>query len=175
MPFVILRWLLAVTSVFILSLAIMAVSTKVSAHQLKIASTTVLFNERTGNIEIMHRFILHDAEHAVRDLFDRKADIHQREATRQQFSDYVMQAFALADHHQQQLPLMRVGHEVQGVNFWVYQETPIPADLTQLQIKHKALHDLWPDQQNLVNVEGLGAVKSVIFTAESDWQAVQLN
>ncbi len=40
-----------------------------AAHQQKIAITTVLFNPRTQNIEIMHRFNLHDAEHAVKALF----------------------------------------------------------------------------------------------------------
>ena len=45
------------------------------AHQQKIAITTVLFNPRTENIEIMHRFNLHDAEHAVKAMFKKTADI----------------------------------------------------------------------------------------------------
>ena len=32
------------------------------AHQDREAITQVLFNPRTGNIEVMHRFLLHDVE-----------------------------------------------------------------------------------------------------------------
>ena len=45
------------------------------AHQLKSSVTTVLFNQRTHNIELMHRFYLHDTEHAVGNLFKGKVDI----------------------------------------------------------------------------------------------------
>src|SRR5690554_5593646 len=111
-----------------------------SAHQLKTASTTVLFNERTGNIEVAHRFFLHDAEHAVKQLFDKKADIHQFEATRQKFSAYVQQHFSLQTLTEEPLVLVHVGYEIEGNNFWVYQETPVTDAVDSgLQIRHKAL------------------------------------
>src|SRR5690554_1457439 len=134
-----------------------------SAHQLKTASTTVLFNERSGNIEVVHRFYRHDAEHAVKQLFDKKADIHQLERTKEQFSTYVQQRFLLQDLNQKVLPLTEVGYEVEGTNFYVYQETPIVANLKGLRISHKALQDIWRSQQNLVNVEGNGPIQSVTF------------
>ncbi|RUO47898.1 DUF6702 family protein [Pseudidiomarina donghaiensis] len=140
-----------------------------SAHQLKTASTTILFNERTGNIEVLHRFFLHDAEHAVKQLFDKEADIHQLERTREQFSDYVQQRFSLATLDNQTLPLSHVGYEIDGNNFWVYQETPVVANLKGLKIRHKALQDVWQSQQNLVNVEGNGPLQSVTFKAADNW------
>ena len=47
----------------------------VSAHQQKTAFSTVLFNPRSENIEIMHRFRVHDAEHAVKQILGKDADI----------------------------------------------------------------------------------------------------
>lgn len=141
----------------------------VSAHQLKTASTTVLFNERTGNIEVIHRFFLHDAEHAVKQLFDKNADIHQLETTRKQFSDYVEQRFGLETLDKQPLKLKSVGYEIDGNNFWVYQETPIEPGLKGLRIRHSALQDIWQSQQNLVNVEGNGPLQSLIFRAADEW------
>jgi hypothetical protein len=42
------------------------VSTKLAfAHQQKAAETTVLFNKRSGQLEVSHRFYMHDTEHAV--------------------------------------------------------------------------------------------------------------
>ena len=35
-------------------------SLQLSAHEMKSAITKVLFNQRTGNVEIMHRFYVHD-------------------------------------------------------------------------------------------------------------------
>lgn len=133
------------------------------AHQQKEAITRVLFNERTGQLEVMHRFLLHDAEHAVRELFDPRADLLRSEETRARFAAYVHQRFALRDQAGRSLPLTPVGHEIEGRFLWIYAETPIPAGLEALTIAHRALRDLWPDQVNLVNVERGGAVESALF------------
>ena len=55
------------------------------AHQLKASVTTVLFNKRTNNIELMHRFYLHDTEHAVEHLFDGNADILSNKEDQKRF------------------------------------------------------------------------------------------
>ena len=65
------------------------------AHQLKASVTTVLFNKRTNNIELMHRFYLHDTEHAVEHLFDGNADILSNKEDQKRFADYVESHIAL--------------------------------------------------------------------------------
>lgn len=144
-----------------------------AAHQLKTAVTTVLFNERTGNIEVMHKFNLHDAEHAVAVLFDAKgADVHDNPETRAQFVDYVMTRFKLRTLAGEALPLTPVGEQIDGANLWVYQEVAIPKSVTGLKLQHKALQDIWASQQNLVNIEGRGSLQSVTFQVEDDWLEV---
>ena len=140
------------------------VSTSAKAHQIKAAITTVLFNARTENIEVMHRFNLHDAEHAVKALFDKHADIMDDSDTQQKFADYVAQHFAILDANGEVLKLADVGFEVEGKHFWVYQETAEPPTLVGLQIRHNALRDLWPKQVNTLNVEGKGDIKTLTFT-----------
>lgn len=148
----------------------------VAAHQLKSGVTTILFNQRTGNIEVMHRFVLHDAEHAVGELFNkRQADIHTDEETRALFAAYVLESFNLATLDGQQLPLEAVGYQVDGRDFWVYQEAPIPKELSGLAVRQKALQELWPEQQNLVNIEGKGGIKSLQFNAKDDWLTVSFD
>ncbi len=136
----------------------------ISAHQQKTAISTVLFNPRSENIEIMHRFRVHDAEHAVKEIFGKKADIISSKDTQQQFSDYVHQRFSLFDQHAQALPLKMVGFEIEGKFFWVYQETTQPTELANLSIRHNALRDLWPEQVNTINVEGKGELQTVTFS-----------
>ena len=54
---------------FLLIIVCFLIAAPSMAHQLKSSVTTVLFNQRTHNIELMHRFYLHDTEHAVGSLF----------------------------------------------------------------------------------------------------------
>lgn len=150
-----------VLSVLCLVLLLGGVSS-VGAHQQKSAITRVLFNERTGNVEVMHRFQLHDAEHAVREIFGGEADILASEAIRERFAAYVGKRFELYSDNCP-LELSAVGTEIDGRFLWVYQETPIPETLSSLTIRHEALRDIWPAQVNLVNVERGQDIHSVNF------------
>lgn len=125
------------------------------AHQMKSAISKVLFNPRTGNLEVMHRFYLHDAEHAVKHLQHKKADLVNDAASRQQFAEYVAQHFQLSvieslaplnttasvttaapatngPHGVKPAKLLKLsllGAELDGRFVWVYQETPLPVQL----------------------------------------------
>ncbi len=142
------------------------------AHQQQAALTRVLFNGRSGNVEVMHRFLVHDAEHAVRQLLDPEADIIASAPAREQFAQYVIERFSLLGLEGNTLPLEYVGQEIDGIFLWVYQEMPIPVQLNGLSIIHNALRDLWPEQNNLVNIERDGMVQTLNFTGTVEWQSV---
>ena len=144
-----------------------------SAHQQKMAITTVLFNPRTKNLEIMHRFDLHDAEHAVKEIFDGDADIMQSKNTQSDFANYVVKRFAIYNMQKAELPLTFVGTELEGQHFWVYQETPAPANMEGMYIKHNALRDIWHTQTNTINVEGMGDIQTLIFTDSTELLSVE--
>lgn len=148
-------------------MAALLLTPMVQAHQQKEAITRVLFNPRTNNIEVMHRFLLHDVEHAVKALREGKADILSSKSDRDFFADYVYQRFSITDQDGRVLPLTPVGNEIEGRFLWVYSETPIPPTLSALRVQHNALRDIWPVQVNLVNVEHNGTVKSASFTGGS--------
>lgn len=158
-----MRWLFAL-------LLAACVCGQLAAHEMKAALTKVLFNQRSGNIEVMHRFYVHDAEHGVKQLFDKSADLLNSEQTQQTFSQYVSEHFALTTLAGEAISLTLVGGQLDGRFFWVYQEAPIPAELQGLRIKHNALQALWPAQVNTVNIEGRGEVKSLSFDNKTSWQ-----
>lgn len=143
-------------------------------HQQKEAITRVLFNPRTDNIEVMHRFLLHDAEHAVKELRGGKANILDSLDDREFFSSYVQRRFAITDQDGRTLPLKPVGHEIDGRFLWVYAETTIPANISSLTLRHDVLRDIWPEQVNLVNVELNGDVKSATFMGGSRELTIEL-
>lgn len=146
-----------------------------TAHQQKAAITKVLFNPRTGNIEVMHRFYLHDAEHAVRQIFGQNADIISSKEAQSLFADYVSERFAMTDDGVTPLPLTAVGFEIERQFFWVYQETPAKDGIEELTFRHDALRDLWPEQINTINVEGVGAVKTATFEGTIEVASVTLD
>lgn len=148
---------------------------QVQAHQQKAAITKILFNPRTNNIEVMHRFVLHDAEHAVRHIFGGSADIISDVETQAKFAAYVRDRFGLIDSEGNELPLAPIGFETERGYFWVYDETPIKPEMGALSIRHNALRDLWPEQINTVNVEGLDEIKTATFEGSVELLTVDLH
>lgn len=147
----------------------------VAAHQLKAAMTTVLINERSGNIELMHRFYLHDTEHAVESLLGGHADLFKSAEDRENFAKYVSRKVALQLADKTPLKLSLVGQEIDGKFFWVYQETQIPAKFNALRMQQGALRDVWSEQVNMVNFEGKGKVKTLHFDGEDNWLTVHFD
>lgn len=146
-----------------------------AAHEINAAVTSILFNPRTESIEVMHRFSLHDAEHAVKRLFEKKADIFKSPTTQQQFADYVQRHFAIRIQDEQQIPLKAVGHEIDGKYFWVYQEVAMPEKLTHLMVKHDVLREIWPAQINTVNIEGHGKLQTLTFSDNASWLGLAIS
>ncbi|TDF35460.1 hypothetical protein EYS14_18750 [Alteromonadaceae bacterium M269] len=145
------------------------------AHQQKAAISSVLFNPRTKNIEVSHRFYLHDAEHAVKKIFGGDADIYQSADTQQKFANYVIERFAMYNNEEKQVELSTVGFEQEGKFFWVYQETAQPPELKGLTIAHHALRDIWPEQVNTINVEGKGDLQTLTFAQSVELLKVEFD
>ena len=141
------------------------------AHEQKTAVTRILFNDSSGNIEVIHRFFIHDAEHAASVVFGEAQNLIESADSRKLFSNYVMNRFAIAAEGSRgdstELKLQYVGEEIEGQFLWVYQEAGQLQDVKSLSVVNVALRDIWPDQANLVNVEKDGQIYSLYF-ADSD-------
>lgn len=140
---------------------LIGVACHVQAHQQKEAISSILFNDRTGNIEIAHRFYVHDAEHAVKHLLNNKADLIQDNKAQSAFADYVTKRFQLKLDQSTPLILQTVGFEVVDKFFWVYQEKAYLSKPKQIEVKFDALMELWASQRNIINFEGLGPIRSL--------------
>ena len=149
-----------------------------AAHEQKTAVTRILFNDSTGNIEVMHRFFIHDAEHAAGVVFAKAQNLMESADSRKLFSNYVMNRFAIAAEDSRgetaELNLQYVGEEIEGQFLWVYQEAKQLQDLNALSVVHVALRDVWPDQANLVNVEKDGQIYSLSFVDSAESLRVEL-
>lgn len=161
------------TRYYFVATLLLMMSGLAQAHQMNTAITKVLFNPRTHSVEIMHRFYLHDAEHALSELAGRQILLVEDALAREQFGHYVASHFAMGFGKPEPQALTDVGQEVDGKFIWVYQEVALPATVKELWFRFDALQEQWPEQVNQVNVEGLGAVKSLRFDRQSAWQSLQ--
>ncbi|MFT5521867.1 MAG: hypothetical protein ACI9IA_002473 [Enterobacterales bacterium] len=134
-------------------IAFFLMSSQLLAHQKKEAITRVIFNERLNNIEIIHRFSIHDAEHAAKMLFGKSTDLIDSPDSQEQFANYVLENFSISKNAETPITLTSVGFEIDARYIWIYQETALQSDIESLLITHNALRDVWPDQVNLLNVE----------------------
>ncbi len=155
-------------------LSLLTLGFSAHSHKMKSAFTIVLFNDRTGNLEVMHRLVLHDAEEAAWRLFDTKSDIIADEKTQAKFAAYVEQRFELKNQDGQKIPLEMVGFQNDEGYFWVYQEVKIPDNLTRLKVRHDALREIWTEQFNIVNIDGIGTTTSLHFSDSDTWRSIEI-
>ncbi|WNC67672.1 hypothetical protein RI845_14240 [Thalassotalea nanhaiensis] len=165
----------------LLAVVTLLTSNLAAAHQQKEAYSTILFNDRTQNIEVSHRFYIHDAEHALVKLLNKHADLIGSVDTQKEFAEYIQNKFRLLDDNKQLLPLGSVGFEIEGKFFWVYQEIKQPEVLTAVYVKMAALQDVWPGQINQINVEHSDIKakskksRSVRISEHDDWQRITVD
>ncbi|WP_137224900.1 MULTISPECIES: DUF6702 family protein [Shewanella] len=145
-----------------------------NAHQQKEAYTSIVFNQHSGMLEIQHRFYLHDAEHAAQQVIDKNTDIISDPVSREAFAYYAISTFSMQDQQQHPLTLTYVGTELQGKYLWVYQETPITADMEGFYLKMTTLQELWSKQVNHINVERDKKVNSVRLHVGENWHYVEV-
>ncbi len=136
------------------------------AHEQKTSITEILFNPNTGNVEVSHRLNLHDAEHAVQDIWG-EADLISQTEHLDRLALYVRGNFFMAAHGKP-LALKPVGAEIDGPYVWVYDEITIPKKRIRiLTVENYILRDVWKEQANLVNLE-IGEFRSSVFFAGKD-------
>ena len=159
-------------------LGLLVISTG-EAHQQKNAVTRILFNENTGNIEVMHRLFIHDAEHAAGLIFGERQMLAESRESRELFSSYVINRFSIEasfrEGNSEVLGLSYVGEEVDGQFLWVYQEIPAQDDIMAFTIVNLTLRDVWSDQSNLVNIERDGRIYSLTFDGSAEELTVKLD
>lgn len=149
------------------------------AHQQKTAVTRILFNPNTGNIEVMHRFFIHDAEHAAGQIFGERQTLAESGESRQLFGSYVINRFSVeadySDGSSEPLALNYVGTEVDGQFIWVYQEVAAAEGIVGMTIVNLALRDVWSDQSNLVNIERDDKIYSLTFENAAEMLSIELD
>lgn len=156
----------------LVALLLLGLAATATAHQLQAALTTIEVNPRSQLVEIVHRFYAHDAEHALAEVAGTEGDIHTDSALQQAFGRYVARHFSLIDAEGTPLEPELVGAEVEGDFLWVYQQLPGEAFDRIARVGHDSLQEVWPDQENRVNLRRDDGVRTLILRSGDDPAAV---
>lgn len=130
------------------------------AHESPHVLSTVETNPRTGQLEVIHRFGLHDVEHAVRRFDWGSTDVLANARDRQRFSAYVQDRFSLRIDGEP-VPLALVGQELEGRYLWVYQEAGQPGPAQSVKVINRVLSE--PPRHHLVKVQLKNIEGSLVF------------
>jgi hypothetical protein len=164
--------------VMLLALVCLVFANPVSGHEQKAALTRIVFNPNTDNLEVMHRFFLHDAEHAARQLFGESINMIESAEDRELFASYVRNRFSITaisnSGEETVLKLNYVGQETDRRFVWIYQEISAPDDVIAMTIFNTVLRDVWSDQSNLINIEKGDAIYSLNLDGSRESGSVDL-
>ncbi len=147
-----------------LLLLALVLAAPLSAHQQKIAISTVALNPRTAMIEVAHQVPVHDAEHALTVQGAKSPDIVGSDASREAFARYAARRFLLIVNGAIVSPDY-VGSEIIGGSLWVYQEAPAPQGELRIRLNSQILTDVWARQENRVNIGSGTQVTTFVFKA----------
>lgn len=153
-------------------LAALLLAFPASAHQQKITISTISHNPRSDMLEVVHLIPLHDAEEALEaqpNIADRAAgntiaDIINDIESRRAFVRYLAARFSI-EVDQQNVELTLLGSEIDGGKLIVYQEAPSPGRGTEMFVRSQLLTDIWPSQENRINLGAGTQVETLIFKA----------
>lgn len=148
----------------VLTALALAAAPGATAHRAKAALTSVVWNERTGLLEITHRLHVHDAREALARVTDlEQPDLGSLEA-RARLALYVEKHFGLAEPGGDALALELVGAELDGDHVFVFQEAALESPPGALEVRCDFLQEVFPSQLNTVNVEIGGPVRTLVFS-----------
>lgn len=123
----------------------------VHAHRMKAGATEIAVNERSGEMEIIHRVYAHDLLEALGDLEMEEADFLSSPSGLQQVEDLVRAEFRVAEGDGRLLNLSYIGAELDGEFAWIYFTAPVPEDTSSFVVDNDLLSNAFEDQVMMTN------------------------
>lgn len=145
------------------------------AHRAAEALSIIEFNPRTGAVEVVHRFNLHDVDHVFSKRLGRPVTLGDSRETFEAVVAHIAEAFTLTALDGTPIPLELAGMETRRGDLLAYYEAPRPAGLKGFAVSNTLLMPDLPGQTNRVNVELPGAVRTLVFSGGSEVKTVRFD
>lgn len=123
----------------------------VHAHRMKAGATEIAVNERTGEMEIIHRVYAHDLLEALGNLELDETELLSSQSGLAQIEQLVRAEFRVAEGDGRLLELTYVGAELDGEFAWIYFTAPVPANTSSFVVDNDLLSNAFEDQVMMTN------------------------
>lgn len=158
-----MRWTLRIRLIVFSLLAL--ISASAALHKFYVSKTTILFNERTQQFEITCKFFTDDLESTL--MQGRKELLHlglenEAASTNSLIEDYVKNHFRIVMDNET-IAYRFVGKEVESDLTYVYLEFFRVPQFHSMKIENTLLVDLFPEQQNIVDLTMNSTTQTLIF------------
>lgn len=140
-----------------------AVPLPAAAHRENQTHTSVIWNTRTGFLDVTHIYHIHDAEISLTDAGILETPNLFSLKERARLALYTEKNFYLKTLDESRLALSILGAEYEGKNVYVYQQLKLPQAPDGLIVNCTLLRPLIPGQINDVDVNLTGRVQSLRF------------
>lgn len=137
------------------------------AHRTSASLTTIVWVEADKSFEITHRLHLHDVQQALRNVIAGPHTTAFDPEGQAELILYMEDTFQLTTPNGD-LNLSPLGAEVEGDYVYIYQEANSPSLPNALSVTDLTFSDIYPEQENQVNVEYGETITSLIFNASDE-------
>ncbi len=132
-------------------------------HEFYISILTIRYDQDRRTLDLTWQITAHDLEHALSDVADLElGSSEQHPQADSLMSDYLQRHLQLT-LTSGPLLLHWIGWELEGENLYCYLQVRDVEDTKGLMVSNGLLHDVFPEQDNIVHLERAGQVTSHHF------------
>ena len=133
-----------------------------AAHRMHAGVTEIAVNERTGEMEIIHRVYGHDLMEALdRTELDASAFLATPEGLAA-VAAYAGPLFRMADSEGELMDLAYVGAEADGEYAWIYYAAAVPPEQNAFIVDNDLLSETFDDQVMMTNLRFASQVRTAM-------------
>ncbi len=146
-------------------------------HPLHLSISDIVFNQKTGSLEISQRIFIDDLEDALRSHSGLPMDLINPKdpaMAQQLVGDYLKQHFRLQVNGKA-VETHYLGYEIEEDAIWAYLEVPKVRRLNSVQVQHTLFFHQFTDQLNLINVTVGDQLKSLRLQSDEDAGTLRFN
>lgn len=142
-----------------------------AAHNYHMGIADISYNARSGSTEIVHSYTAHDLATLLSRQAGHNVDLGQA-GSEALLRRYTEKQFYLEGRSGKRLPMAWIGMKVDADTVVIFQEIAGARLAPGTRIHQGVLMDMIPEQKNTVNVQGAGAVSTLVFDRERQEQMV---
>lgn len=146
---------------------------RVSAHRGHATLSVVEIDAASGAVRVVHRMEAHDVEPALKAIAPQaQASLDDADA-QAALAAYIARRFTLTDAGGRRVALTLTGSELAGDNVRIAFAGRLPAPAMELTVESTLFNDIYPDQENQVNVRRAQVTLTALFRSGEDAQTIR--